>query len=49
MSPRPHVASPDEVKITREGDAAIIEYADPKIAVTHFTLGRERMAQLSDA
>ena len=45
---RPHVASPDEVRITRDGDAAIIEYADPKVAVTHFTLGKEKLAMMSD-
>lgn len=31
---RPHVASPDEVKITRNGDYAEIEYADPRVAST---------------
>lgn len=36
---RPHVASPDEVKITREADGAVIEYADGKIWTTHFKLG----------
>lgn len=45
---RPHVASPDEVRITREGDAAIIEYADPKVAVTNFTIGGEKMAKMTD-
>jgi len=32
---RPHVASPDEVGITRDGDVAIIEYADPDIYITN--------------
>ena len=36
---RPQVASLDEVKITRDGDDAIIEYADDKVWATHFKLG----------
>jgi len=36
---RPHVASPDEVKITRQGDTAMIEYADPKVATTNLKRG----------
>ena len=36
---RPHVATADEVRITREGNAAIIEYANPGIATTHYELG----------
>lgn len=38
---RPRVASLEEVKITRSGDAAIIEYADDTIGTTHFQLGPE--------
>lgn len=38
---RPQVATPDEVRITREGNAAIIEYKNPGIATTHFELGPE--------
>lgn len=38
---RPPVASLDEVKITRSGNAAIIEYADETVATTHFELGPE--------
>lgn len=38
---RPHLASLDQVRITREGDAAVIEYADPTVATTHFTLGTD--------
>jgi hypothetical protein len=45
---RPHVASPDEVRITRDGDAAIIEYADPKVATTHLTVGREKLSAMTD-
>jgi hypothetical protein len=29
---RPYVASPDEIRITRDGDYAVIEYAEPKVA-----------------
>jgi hypothetical protein len=46
---RPHVASPDEVKITREGDTAIFEYADPRIATTHFTMEAGKLATMTDA
>jgi len=43
----PHVASPDEVRITRDSDSAIIEYADPSIPVTHFKIGPE-LARMTD-
>jgi hypothetical protein len=43
---RPRVASPDEVRITRDGDYAIIEYADPKIATTRLQLGKEKLASV---
>lgn len=33
------VASLDQVKITREGEVAVIEYADPEVAGTNLTLG----------
>jgi hypothetical protein len=46
---RPYVASPDEVKITREDDAVIIEYAAPEVATTRFVLGAARVAAMSDA
>ena len=36
---KPRPASPDEVRITREGDTAIIEYADSSIAVVHLRIG----------
>ena len=45
---RPHVASPDEVKITRNGDTAVFEYADPRIATTHFTVGAEKLSTMND-
>ena len=46
---RPYVASPDQVKITRDGDAAIIQYADPRVRTTHFTIGRDKLATMTDA
>jgi hypothetical protein len=45
---RPHVASPDEVRITRKGDAAVIEYGDLEIATTNFVVGAEQLARMSD-
>ena len=48
MPRRPHRASPDEIKITRDGDTAIIAYADPKVATTHFKIGREKLAAMTD-
>jgi hypothetical protein len=36
---RPRVAAPDEVRITRDGEAAYIEFADTSIASTHLTIG----------
>ena len=38
---RPHIASLDEVRITREADGALIEYANEKIWKTHVKLGPE--------
>ncbi len=38
---RPYVASLDQVRITRNGDEAVIEYADEKVWPTHFMLGSE--------
>ena len=46
---RPHVASPDEVRITRNGDYAEIQYADPRVAATSFKLGADRLAKMNDA
>ncbi len=36
---KPHPASLEEVKITRSGDEAIVEFVEPGIAVTHLQLG----------
>lgn len=46
---RPHVASPDEVRITRDGDAAIIEYADSDVATTNFIIGKKKLDKMTDA
>jgi len=48
MPRRPHRASPDELKISRDGDDVIIAYADDSVATTHFKLGRERIAAMTD-
>ncbi len=44
---RPFVASLDQVRITRQGDTAIIEYADPLVGDMHFQIGPE-IGVLSD-
>lgn len=41
---RPRPASPDEIRITREGDTAVVEYADPAIRTIHLQLGPARAA-----
>ena len=38
---RPHVATLDEVAITREDDGAVIAYKDRTVRTTHFRLGPE--------
>ena len=38
---RPHVASLDQVRITREGEYALIEYLDPGVSTTHLKAGPE--------
>ena len=45
---RPRPASPDEVRISREGDSAIIEYADPRIRGVHVRIG-PALATMTDA
>ena len=44
---RPHVATLREIRITRENDAALIEFLEPGLASTHLKLGR-LAAQMSD-
>jgi hypothetical protein len=41
---KPRVAFLDEVRITREGEAALIEFADESIASTHLTIGPSMLA-----
>jgi hypothetical protein len=43
----PSVASLDQVRITRDGDTAIIEYADPEVATTYMKYGT-RLAGMTD-
>ena len=45
---RPRPASPDQVRITREGEAAVIEYADPSIRVVNLRVGPS-LAAMTDA
>jgi hypothetical protein len=44
----PFVATPDQVRITRDGDDAIIEYADESVATTLLKVGAEKLAAMSD-
>ncbi len=44
---KPRVAELDEIRITRDGDTAVITHADPDVAVTHFQLGPQ-IAEMSD-
>lgn len=45
---RPHVATPDEVDITRDGDFAIIAYRDDSIETTQYRIGAERLTRMTD-
>jgi hypothetical protein len=45
---RPFVASPDQDRITRDGDDAIIEYADQAVATTHLKVCAEKRAAMTD-
>ena len=45
---RPYVAPADQVRITRDGDNAIIEYADESVATTHLRVGAEKLAAMTD-
>ena len=45
---RPHVATPDEIRITRDGDFAIIAYADGEIETTQYRIGAERLSRMTD-
>jgi hypothetical protein len=45
---RPFVATPDEVTITRDGDFAIIRYADETIETTQYRIGRDSLQRMTD-
>ena len=45
---KPRPASPDEVRIAREGDTAVIEYADPSVRGVHLRFG-PALAAMTDA
>ena len=45
---RPRPASPDQVRISREGEAAVIEYADPSVRVVNLRVGPS-LAEMTDA
>ena len=45
---KPRPASPDEVRISREDDTAVIEYADSSIRGVHVRFGRS-LAAMTDA
>jgi hypothetical protein len=45
---RPHVATPDEIRITRDGDFAIISYVDETIETTQYQVGADRLARMTD-
>ncbi len=44
----PRQASPDEVRITREGEIAVIEHADPDVSVSRVSIG-PLLETMSDA
>ncbi len=44
---KPRRASPDEVKISRSGEEAIIAFADPTISTTHLRIGPQ-LEHMSD-
>jgi hypothetical protein len=45
---KPRIASIDEVRITREGEAATIENADPSVSAMHLTVG-PALGSMTDA
>ncbi len=44
---RPRPASPDQVRISREGETAVIEYADPSVSVVNLQVGPS-LAEMTD-
>ncbi len=45
---RPHVASPDEVHFTRNGDFLVVEYDESRIATPQLKVGAENLAAVKD-
>ena len=45
---RPYVASADQIRITREGEYAFIEYADDAVATTQLKVGADKLASMDD-
>ena len=45
---RPYVASADQIRITREGEYALIEYADDAVATTQLKVGADALAAMND-
>jgi hypothetical protein len=45
---RPHVATPDEVRIARDGDYAVISYLDDTIETTQYRIGADRLSRMAD-
>ena len=45
---RPYVASADQIRISREGEYAFIEYADEAVATTQLKVGAEMLATMDD-
>ena len=44
---KPYPASLDQVRIVRNGDTAILEYAEPEVSLTHLQIGAE-LPRMSD-
>ena len=45
---RPYVASADQVRITRDGEYAFIEYADEAVATTQLKVGAHELGAMND-
>ena len=45
---QPFVATAEQVRITRKGDDAIIQYADESVATTYYKIGAEKLATMTD-
>ena len=48
LAKRPYVASADQVRITRQGEYAFIEYADEAVASTQLKVGADELASMTD-